>query len=115
MAQTAYVPMIQTRVVNMRKEPHDVYIGRGSIWGNPYKIGQDGTRTEVIDKYIARLVKDEDLLIKTHKLRGQRLGCFCKPEACHGDFLAYMADNWDPITGFYPDGLHEVLKTRPWE
>jgi hypothetical protein len=31
-------------VVNKYKEPFDIYIGRGSIWGNPYVIGKDGTR-----------------------------------------------------------------------
>ena len=43
--------MSETRVVNVRKEGHDVYIGRGSMWGNPFRIGPDGTRIEVIKKY----------------------------------------------------------------
>lgn len=79
-------------VVNKYKEEYDVYIGRGSKWGNPFVIGKDGTREEVIEKYRLWLweqIKDghilkEDLL----KLDNQRLGCFCKPQACHGDVIA---------------------------
>lgn len=37
-----------TQIVNKRKEPYDVYIGRGSIFENPFHIGQDGSREEVI-------------------------------------------------------------------
>ena len=52
-----------TRVVNVRAETYDVYIGRkkgGSIydtgdWGNPCVIGKDGTREEVIEKYRVHL------------------------------------------------------------
>ncbi len=41
-----------THVVNIdRNENYDVYIGRGSDWGNPYVIGIDGDRDEVIRKY----------------------------------------------------------------
>lgn len=28
-----------------------VYIGRGSKWGNPFRIGRDGDRAAVIAKY----------------------------------------------------------------
>ena len=40
-----------TKVVNKYKHVYDVYIGRGSKWGNPFVIGKDGTREEVINKY----------------------------------------------------------------
>ena len=39
------------KVVHCKKDRHDVYIGRGSKWGNPFKIGEDGDRHEVIQKY----------------------------------------------------------------
>ena len=79
-------------VVNKYKEDYDVYIGRGSKWGNPFVIGKDGTREEVIEKYRLWLweqikgghILKEDLL----RLDNQRLGCFCKPQACHGDVIA---------------------------
>ena len=81
-----------TRVVNRRAEPHDVYIGRGSIWGNPFKIGADGTREEVIAKYRDRLLASPTLLAQLPTLRGKTLGCYCKPAACHGDVLAELAE-----------------------
>lgn len=82
----------KTKVVNKYKEPYDVYIGRGSIWGNPFIIGKDGTREEVIEKYREYFLWHTNLLSKVHELKGLTLGCFCKPEACHGDVLAEYAD-----------------------
>jgi len=85
--------MARTTVVHLR-EAHDVYIGRGrGIWGNPYKIGPDGTREEVLQKYRAYLLASPNLLAQARReLRGRRLGCFCKPLACHGDILAELVD-----------------------
>ena len=39
------------RVVNKYTEAYDIYIGRGSMWGNPYKLGVHGDRKEVISLY----------------------------------------------------------------
>ncbi len=87
----------KTRVVNLRREPYDVYIGRpgrglSGPWGNPYQIGRDGTREEVISRYKEYLLNQPDLLARLPELRGRRLGCFCRPQACHGDVLAELAD-----------------------
>lgn len=78
------------RVVH-RREPHDVYIGRPSKWGNPFKIGRDGDRGEVIARY-ERYVRDRrpDLLAALPELHGKRLGCYCAPDPCHGDVLARL-------------------------
>ena len=43
--------MKKTTVVHCKREPYDVYIGRPGPWGNPFEIGTDGTREEVIAKY----------------------------------------------------------------
>lgn len=82
-----------TRVVHCKKEPFDVYIGRGSKWGNPFKIGQDGTRQDVIVKYCDYVATRADLLAALPELKGKVLGCWCHPQACHGDVLAELADN----------------------
>ncbi len=74
------------KVVNLRKEKYDVYIGRGSKWGNPFIMGKDGNREEVIEKYKKYITKSY-LLNDLEELRGKILGCFCKPKACHGDIL----------------------------
>lgn len=74
-------------VVHCKKEKFDVYIGRPSIWGNPFTIGKDGTREEVIQKYREWILTQPKLLNSLYLLKGKILGCWCKPEACHGDVL----------------------------
>jgi hypothetical protein len=79
---------MKTVVVNKYKNEYDVYIGRGSKWGNPFVIGKDGNREEVIEKYEKALSGNVELLkVLLSELEGMRLGCFCKPSACHGDVL----------------------------
>lgn len=68
---------------------NDVYIGRPSKWGNPFIIGRDGTRTEVIAKYRNYFSRYSEL----HELKGKRLICYCHPLPCHGDVLAELANN----------------------
>ncbi len=74
-------------VVNLRKNPYDVYIGRPSFWGNPFEIGKDGNRYEVLIKYEDYLNANPEMLAKLKELDGKVLGCFCKPKPCHGDVL----------------------------
>jgi len=81
--------MPSTTAVNLRREKYDVYIGRPGPYGNPYELGKDGDRAEVIRKFkvhfYQRLNIDPLWLPEVLKLEGKRLGCFCKPQACHGD------------------------------
>lgn len=82
-----------TKVVNKYQDPFfDVYIGRPSVWGNPFVVGRDGNRKEVLTKYRAWLLTQPELLAKLPELRGKVLGCYCKPKLCHGDVLAELAD-----------------------
>ncbi len=74
------------------EEPYDIYIGRPSKWGNPFIIGRDGSREEVIKKYEEYFLKSRKLMNALPELKGKRLGCHCKPLACHGDILAEWAD-----------------------
>lgn len=69
-----------------------VYIGRGSKWGNPFRIGPDGDRATVIAKYERWLHSQHDLLRALDELRGRDLVCFCAPLACHGDLLTWLAN-----------------------
>jgi hypothetical protein len=84
--------MVSKWVVNVRKAKCDVYIGRGSKWGNPYRIGKDGDRDRVCDKYIEYLNTHPDLLAALPELKGKVLGCYCAPLRCHGDYLAFLAN-----------------------
>lgn len=87
-------------VVHCQHEPYDVYIGRAnrakglaqSKWHNPFKVGRDGTRTEVIMKYEQYLHTQLDLIVALSELRGKVLGCWCAPDACHGDVLVRLAN-----------------------
>lgn len=86
--------MAETTVVNIKLEACDVFIGRPSKFGNPFKIGRDGTREEVIEKYEAFIrgqLRNPKVRQSIRELRGKRLGCYCAPEACHGDVLAKLA------------------------
>ncbi|MDQ4627787.1 DUF4326 domain-containing protein [Janthinobacterium lividum] len=96
-----------TRVVNIKKEikysslrrtDEYEYIGRGSYWGNPYSMFSGDSREEVIRKFkydfdFEKFPNKEKS--EVFKLAGKRLGCFCKPEACHGDILADFLNKWD--------------------
>jgi len=91
-----------TRIVNKHhKIPYDVYIGRGSDFGNPYIIGVDGDRDEVINKYCKyfyKRINEEPLFkLRVEGLRGKTLACFCKPKSCHGDvIISYLNEGMMP-------------------
>lgn len=80
------------RVVHCKREKFDVYIGRPSVWGNPFVIGKDGTRAQVIEKYRDYVIHNEVLMGRIGELRGKVLGCFCAPLACHGDVLVKLLE-----------------------
>lgn len=94
--------MNEARVVHIKKEPYDIYIGRGSNskWGNPYSH-KSGTlaqykvdsRAEAIKKYEEYLLSNEILMESLHELEGKVLGCWCKPKSCHGDILLKYANS----------------------
>ena len=97
----------RTKVVHCKRGEYDIYIGRPGKWGNPFVIGKDGTRDEVIEKYKAWLLSREDLMGSLAELQGKTLGCWCKPEACHGDVLAELAD------GLEQEPKPETLERKP--
>ena len=81
-----------TQVVHIKKSPYDVYIGRGSKWGNPFKIPRDGNREQVIEKYRQYILSKPELLNDLEELRGKTLGCWCRPAKCHGDVLIELLE-----------------------
>lgn len=82
-----------TTVVNLKKDTYDIYIGRGSKWGNPFPMNgySDEERNRVCNEY-EKYFWTTDLINYLHELRGKRLGCYCKPKRCHGDFLAKLCN-----------------------
>jgi len=81
-----------TTVVHCKKAPYDVYIGRPSKWGNPFKLEDFDSREACLDAYRSWLTSQPDLLESLSELRGRTLGCWCSPKQCHGDILAALAD-----------------------
>lgn len=100
--------MATTTVVNLKGHRDDpafadvVYVGRpmhrggwhlaGSPLASPFRPGADGSREEVLAKYREYLLGRPDLLALIPPLRGQRLGCWCAPLACHAMVIAELAD-----------------------
>lgn len=101
-----------------------VYIGRAnaryglpaSKWGNPFRIGGDGDREEVIGKYVDWLTRHPELLmVLQEELKGKRLACWCVPQPCHGHVLAKLAEHPFPLmTRCYCGCLGYEHDTR-WE
>lgn len=79
------------RVVHCKKERYDVYIGRPSKWRNPFAISNSCSREEAIVKYREWIMTQSNLLKVLPELRGKVLGCWCAPQACHGDVLLELA------------------------
>lgn len=105
-------PQAVTRVVNFKKEPFDIYIGRkvrGMHFGNPFSHLEYGlgvikveSRKEAVIRFDYWLHGMSDLDVEQSRrawileqipnIRGKVLGCYCSPKACHGDILARIAD-----------------------
>lgn len=92
-------------IINLKYEQAEINCGRGSIFGNPFIIGKDGDRDEVVRKHKEWINKwliegvevvlvvqgkrysNKEVINNIEKLRGKKCGCYCKPLACHLDYL----------------------------
>lgn len=102
---------MQTKVVNKHYEKYDVYIGRGSKWGNPYTHMKGktkaqffvGSRDEAVEKYEEWIKQQPDLLSSLHELKNKRLGCYCAPSRCHGDILVKLVEEMEEKDDFWDE------------
>lgn len=83
--------------VNRYKEPYDIYIGRGTKWGNPFSMDKLGiSRSESIQRFRQHLkaqIKSGEITIHDLlSLDGKRIACSCKPLPCHGDVIVEFVD-----------------------
>jgi hypothetical protein len=66
-----------------------------SKWANPFKVSDDLPRAMAVESYrrlmIERIHADPNWIDNLHALRGKKLGCWCAPEACHGDVLKELS------------------------
>ncbi len=113
--------VVNCKVVNIRpqyqnlkewmNDSDNVYVGRGGVvfidgerfpkenspFCNPYKIGKDGSRDEVLVKYkeyIKTKLTSPDFANKLKGLKGKNLGCWCFPEPCHANILLELLKNY---------------------
>ena len=106
-------PQYKNLVEWIGNKGENVYIGRGrvvfidgiryplydSVWANPYKITSELPREKVLELYsvyIEEKIKNNNNLIhELLKLKGKTLGCWCKPECCHGDILIRLIEKYE--------------------
>lgn len=75
-----------------------MYIGRPSKWGNPFShkklpgIVTMETREKAVEAYRNWILTRPELMKALPELKGKVLGCWCSPQACHGDVLLELAN-----------------------
>ena len=99
-----------TKLVNKNNSDFDVYIGRGSKYGNPFThkeidktkaLVQVKTRSEAIEcyeKWLLGIIKIPGLYppainIIRNELKNKTIACFCPPKKCHGEILLTHSHN----------------------
>ena len=108
------VKFIRPKYQNLKQWTEDinnVYIGRRGIvfidnerfpkkdspFCNPFKIGKNSLRDEVIKKYkeyiLIKIEKEPELKNELILMKGKKLGCWCHPESCHGDILLELINS----------------------
>jgi len=69
-----------------------VRVDRGTRYGNPFILGEDGDRDEVCDAYrIHYLPHKPSIAERAGELVGKVLVCHCYPERCHAEYLVKLA------------------------
>lgn len=79
----------EPRVYNKHRgaPPDAVYVGRGTPWGNPFRISFAQSREQVIERFRCEVLPTLDVT----PLIGKSLVCFCAPKPCHADLLLAKA------------------------
>jgi hypothetical protein len=108
-----YIRPLYNNLQEWMNDDKNIYIGRAgvvfinnerypkqsSIFCNPYKIGKDGNREEVLEKYknyiIKKIENDIDIKKELMKLKDKNLGCWCSPDPCHGNILLELISKYE--------------------
>lgn len=92
--------MAHPLVVHCKRSRYDVYVGRPSPWGNPFRLTKESDRDLVVQRYESWLLGQPALVAKARfELAGKVLACWCAPKACHADVLARVANEVDQTNG----------------
>lgn len=110
MTSIAETTVVSVKVAQLRKRglknfaewaesKNHVYIGRNmdfyvkgarkSVWANPFSVKKYG-REGCLREYERYIRGSPELMARLEELRGKELGCWCKPEECHGDVLVRL-------------------------
>jgi hypothetical protein len=81
-------PLVVNRKLTSK---YDVYVGRPTKWGNPFKVSETLTRRQAIVSYAVWMLDNPKLLAQLDELEGKMLACSCRPAECHADVLAELA------------------------
>ena len=109
--KVAYIRPKYSNLSEWIEDNNNVYIGRkgvvfingvrfpknDSIWANPYKISLQNNRDQVLkmyEIYIKNKITNENLHQELLKLKNKNLGCWCKPDKCHGDILLEIIESY---------------------
>jgi hypothetical protein len=88
----------RTTIVNVKHKKCDVYCGRPHFLGNPFQVGRDGTRDDVIEKYeewFKKKLTEKYFRDKVLSLKGKVLGCWCVPLRCHLEVVVNYLDQYE--------------------
>lgn len=90
-SQTTIRRIQRKRTKGWKMPRNTVYVGRGSKWGNPYKVGTCliPDNQAAVDAFKANL----PLKLECLELKGKNLACWCKlNDPCHADILLEEAN-----------------------
>lgn len=85
-----------TTVVNIHHERADVYCGRGTRLGNHFMNGRRSRKAAIVrydDWFLKKVTTDQEFREHVLSLRGLKLGCHCKPLACHLESVVEWIDS----------------------
>lgn len=99
-----------SRAKGWKMPANTVSVARPTQWGNPYKVGRDGTAAECVNKYRRHLtpyrygdtldvfyLSEANLRAVRNDLAGKNLACWCRlDEPCHADVLLELANSAVP-------------------
>lgn len=87
----------EMRVVHCKRKEYTHYIGRPSTLGNPFVIGKDGSRGDVVTKFERWARHSSEVMETIERLPPDAvLGCWCAPKRCHGDVIVKL---WKEMHG----------------
>lgn len=87
------------RVKGWKMPANTIYVGRPSIWGNPYRVAVSpfiaSSHQDAVNKHFRWVIRDEVYQEKIkNRLKGKNLACWCPlDQPCHADILLEIAND----------------------